>query len=105
MNEEPHMETLRLIRRITADGVLEVDEVYDLAHFLNECRPARKSWPGSVLWETMQSIFDDGEVSQEELEALGDILAGIVAESDSIEDLGLTTYIRGQWKRPDKLEQ
>lgn len=99
MNEEPHMETLRMIRRITSDGVLDMDEVYDLAHFLNECREARKSWPGNILWETMQSIFDDGEVTEEEQQALGDILVGIAAESSSIDDLGLTSYIRTQSRK------
>ena len=103
MREQPHMETLRLIRRITADGVLDMDEVYDLAHFLNECRDARKAWPGNILWETMQSIFDDGEVTEEEQQALGEILVGIAAESETIEDLGLTCYIRNQ-SRKDKAE-
>lgn len=93
------METLRMIRRVTADGVLDLDEVYDLAHFLNECREARNSWPGTILWETMQSIFDDGEVTDEEQQALGDILVGIAAETSGIEDLGLTTYIRGKSRK------
>jgi hypothetical protein len=43
MNEAPHMETLRVIRRITADGILTTDEVWDLTQFLNESRDARNS--------------------------------------------------------------
>jgi len=85
MKEELHKPTLRLIRQITADGVLSVEEVWDLGHFLNDNREARHAWPGTVLWETLQSVFEDGVVSVEELEALGSIIRDIDAESSSIE--------------------
>ena len=94
MDEQPHKGTLRVIRRITADRVLERAEVWDLGNYLNECREARHSWPGTILWETLKSIFEDSVVTDEELEALGQMLSDIENECASISDLGLTTYIR-----------
>lgn len=88
------MGTLRIIRRITADGMLEMAEVLDLANFLNDCREARHQWPGNIIWETLQSIFEDNEVSAEEMDALGNLLASIEAECATSADLGLTSYIR-----------
>lgn len=85
MKEEPHKPTLRLIRRITADDVLSVEEVWDLGHFLNDSREARHAWPGTLLWETLQSVFEDGVVSEEELEALGNIIRDIDAECSAVE--------------------
>lgn len=85
MKEEPNKPTLRLIRQITADGVLSVEEVWDLGHFLNDSRDARHAWPGTVLWDTLQSIFEDGVVSEEELEALGSIIQDIDTECASVE--------------------
>ena len=80
MNEEPHLLTLKVIRRITADSVLEMEEVMDLARFLNDNRAARHAWPGSVLWKTLESVFEDGEVTDEELVAIGSILQDIEME-------------------------
>lgn len=83
LNDEPHAPTLKVIRRITADEVLEVDEILDLARFLNENREARHAWPGSVLWKTLESVLEDGEISGEEMAALGSILEDIEAECRS----------------------
>lgn len=88
------METLRIIRRITADGVLTMEEVWDLAGFLNEDREARKQWPGNVLWPTLESVFDDGVVDEEEMTVLGTMLSEVCAQAANMNDLGLTTYIR-----------
>lgn len=96
MESAPHMETLRVIRRITADGILSIDEVWDLAQFLNENRDARKSWPGNILWPTLQSIFDDGVVEEDELEALGGMISEIGTRIAAMNNLGLTTYIHVQ---------
>jgi len=94
MTEKPHLETLRRIRRITADGVLEAEEVAGLAHYLSGDTEARHSWPGTILWPTLESIYEDGFLSDEELAAMGDILVGIITECHAMPDLGLTSYIR-----------
>ncbi len=99
MNEAPHMETLRVIRRITADGILTTDEVWDLTQYLNESRDARNSWPGNVLWSTLQSIFDDGVVTDDELEVLGAMLVDVGTQCADMGNLGLTTYIRVQSRK------
>ena len=85
MKEDPHKPTLRLIRQITADDILSVEEVWDLGHFLNDNREARHAWPGTLLWETLQSVFEDGVVSEEELEALGCIIRDIDTECSAVE--------------------
>lgn len=99
MEASPHMETLRLIRRITADGILSVDEVWDLAQFFNESKEARYSWPGNILWPTLQSVFDDGVVDDDEMEALGSMISDIGNQISKMNDLGLTTYIRVQSRK------
>jgi hypothetical protein len=87
MKEVPNTATLRVIRRITADQILELEEVMDLAGFLNDSRAARHSWPGKVLWKTLESVFEDGEISEEELAAIGSILQDIEHECAGVEDL------------------
>jgi hypothetical protein len=103
MEARPHLETLRTIRRITADGVLTMEEVWDLAGFLNEDRDARSQWPGNVLWPTLESIFDDGVVDDEEMEVLGAMLSDISLQIAKMDDLRLTTYIRTR-SRESRLE-
>jgi hypothetical protein len=80
MRESSHPETLELIRRIAEDGILDTDEIWELVGFLNGNKTARHSWPGNVLWETLESMFDDGVLSNEEIEALGHILTDIEHE-------------------------
>jgi len=99
MDATPDMETLRMIRRVTADGILSIDEVWDLAEFFNENSDARNCWPGNILWPTLQSVFDDGVVDEDELEALGAILSDIGVQIARMNDLGLTTYIRVRSRR------
>lgn len=101
----PHMETLRVIRRITADGMLTTDEIWDLTQFLNENREARNAWPGSALWPTLQSVFDDGVVDDEEMKALGRIISDVGTQIAAMNNLGLTTYIRVQGLTMDKANQ
>ena len=74
---EIHMGTLRLIRRITSDGELSMEEIWDLAHYLNDNESAQSKWPGQRLWRQIERIFEDGEVSEEEHKHLGDIIVEI----------------------------
>lgn len=90
------METLRVIRRITADGMLTTDEIWDLTQFLNDNREARNAWPGSDLWPTLHSVFDDGVVDEKEMEALGRIISEVGTQIAAMNNLGLTTYIKVQ---------
>lgn len=99
MTEKAHLETLRRIRRITADGILEASEVKSLADYLREDCDARSQWPGTILWPTLESIYEDGHLSAEELGVMGDILVGILTECASKPNLGLTAYIRTQSKK------
>ena len=62
-------ETLRIIRHITADGIVEKDEVLGLGRYL-ENYDARTTWPGDVLWEILQGVFADGVVDESETEDL-----------------------------------
>ncbi|MBL6764014.1 MAG: hypothetical protein ISQ14_03590 [Verrucomicrobiae bacterium] len=105
MEEKVHLETLRRIRRITADGLLESREVHDLAEYLERHREARAAWPGSILWPTLESIFEDGVLTDEELAVMGDILVGILAECATKPNLALTSYIRTQSKMEQRSQE
>jgi hypothetical protein len=74
---EPHLETLRLIRQITEDGLVTDDEVMSLGTFLNDDPDARRAWPGNVLFEMLRHVFDDGKLESHELKALAYMLRGI----------------------------
>ncbi|MGB0578698.1 MAG: hypothetical protein ACPGVU_03250 [Limisphaerales bacterium] len=89
---EVHMGTLRLIRRITSDGELSMEEIFDLAHYLNDHEAAQNKWLGIRLWRQIERIFEDGEVSEHEHKHLGDIIveieeacAGVVTGATNIE--------------------
>lgn len=97
--DKAHLETLRRIRRITADGVLDAEELRELTAYLLEDDDARAAWPGSLLWPTLESVYEDGVVTDEELAIMGDILVGILSECAAKPDLGLTAYIRAQSRR------
>jgi hypothetical protein len=58
-----HMGTLRLIRRITSDGELSMQEVWELAEFLNGNESAQHRWPGDRLWRQLERMFEDKEIS------------------------------------------
>lgn len=62
-------ETLRIIRHITADGIVDKDEVWGLGRFLKDYT-ARTTWPGNVLWEILEGIFADNVVDDAETEDL-----------------------------------
>lgn len=63
-------ETLKYIRHITADGVVEKDEVWALGRFLKSDQDARTEWPGNVIWEILGEIFADDVVDDSEAEDL-----------------------------------
>jgi len=70
-------QTLNLIREITSDGRVSFDELTQLATFLNENREARKTWPGSAVFDVLRDILRDGRVDPCELEGLNLILEGV----------------------------
>jgi hypothetical protein len=74
---EIHMGTLRLIRRITSDGELSIEEIWDLADYLNGNETAQHRWPGNRLWKQIERAFEDGEISEHEHRHLGDIIVEI----------------------------
>lgn len=80
MQQDPneiHMGTLRLIRRVTSDGELSIEEIWDLAEYLNGNDAAQHKWPGNRLWRQLERAFEDGEISDHEHQHLGDIIVEI----------------------------
>lgn len=69
--------TIDFIRQVMADGVVTQQEVISLATYLNENRGARKSWPGSAVFEVLKDVFADGKIEAFEIEGLTKILQGI----------------------------
>ena len=72
-----HMGTLRLVRRVTADGELSLEEIWDLAQYLNGNETAQHKWPGNRLWRQLERAYEDGEISPEEHRHLGDIIVEV----------------------------
>ncbi|MBG85506.1 MAG: hypothetical protein CMO80_01215 [Verrucomicrobiales bacterium] len=66
---KPNLETMRRIRHITEDGIVTDEEVLSLGNYLNDSMPARKSWPGNVLFDVLQQVFADGRLDAHELKA------------------------------------
>ncbi|MBL6765050.1 MAG: hypothetical protein ISQ14_08840 [Verrucomicrobiae bacterium] len=73
----PHVGTLQMIRKITDDGVLCEQEVWDLAEYLNENPDARVNWPGSELFPLLHQVFEDGILSQDEMAQMAGVLSDI----------------------------
>lgn len=88
---EVHMGTLRLIRRITSDGELSYEEVWDLADYLNGNESAQHKWPGTRLWRQLERTFEDREIDEDELINLGRIIEE-VEEACSGVSTGATNF-------------
>lgn len=84
--------TVTFIRQVMADGIVTEDEIISLATYLNENREARKSWPGSAVFEVLRDIFADGRVESFEIDGLTRILQGIeiICAGDNVGDTTLT---------------
>lgn len=82
----PQDETIALIAKITEDGVLDTEEVYELAEFLNENEEACLIWPGDVLHEALSSAFDDGRLTDEEMAELARLIQDIEMEAKESEE-------------------
>jgi hypothetical protein len=73
----PHAGTLEVIRKITDDGILTEREVWDLAEYLNDDSRARADWPGNTLYPILHEVFEDGVLSNEEMERLAGVLSEV----------------------------
>lgn len=85
LGSSPQDETIKLVSRITEDGVLDTEEVYELAEFLNERPAAAEVWPGDVLHAALVSVFEDGKLTDEEMAALGQLVQDIEKEAAEAE--------------------
>ena len=84
--------TIDFIRQVMADGIVSEDEVISLGTYLNENRDARKSWPGSAIFEVLKDILADGKIEDYETVGLSKILQGIerICAGDTMGDTGVT---------------
>jgi len=64
---------------ILADGELSSDEVYRLSEFLNATPECTLHWPGKQLATLLVEVWKDGEISQEELQQVAELLMDIHA--------------------------
>jgi len=81
LGSSPQDETIKLVSRVTEDGVLDTEEVYELAEFLNENPAAAEVWPGDVLYEALAHVFEDGVLTDEEMTAMGQLVQDIEREA------------------------
>ena len=79
--EEPHGDTIGLLRGFAGSGNATRQEVFHLAEFLNDNREARHAWPGEPLFAHLCEIFSSGELAESELARLGRIVAEIERQS------------------------
>lgn len=74
-------ELLAVCDAILWDGELNATELYGLAEWLNNHREACFHWPGNLLVKPLQKTWEDGQVTPQELQGIGQILCNIQAES------------------------
>jgi hypothetical protein len=74
------LKTIRFLRALTLDGLLTSDEVWSLGKFFNENPECSESWPGDILVPMLESAFDDGILSEEEMTLLADTISSIESE-------------------------
>ena len=73
----PEEKTISYLRTLTFDGYLSSEEVWALARFLNENKECRESWPGSVLTPLLGDAFEDGTLSESEMNLLAEAIGQI----------------------------
>src|SRR4051812_1023491 len=72
--------TIGFLRTLTADGFLAPGEVWSLGKFLQENKSCQGVWPGNLLLPMLESAFDDGQLSEEEMEVLASTIGSIEQE-------------------------
>ncbi len=65
---------LQLIERVSEDGELSNQEIYQLAKWLNENPDGRKSWPGNVFLPLLKQCFADGKIEVSEARAVAKLI-------------------------------
>jgi len=73
-------ELMAVCDAILWDGELSAKELYGLAEWLNNHRDDCFHWPGNLLVKPLQEVWEDGQVTPEELQHIGQILCSIQAE-------------------------
>lgn len=80
MFELQTQELLNLCEALICDGELSVEEVHDLANWLNHHPSACDEWPGNVLVEPLQQIWADGKVGKTELGKIARLIGSILRQ-------------------------
>jgi hypothetical protein len=73
-------ELIHFLRQITADGIVDKQEIWDLGTFLHVNDDAREQWPGPMISKILQGIFEDKVVTDDEAADLTERLRGIEKE-------------------------
>ncbi|MEI7729127.1 MAG: hypothetical protein WCO56_06130 [Verrucomicrobiota bacterium] len=68
------------LRKVTSDGYLSGDEVWQLAKWLNEHSDAMKVWPGSLFVEPLNEAFADGILDNDEMVRIGTLIREVERE-------------------------
>ncbi len=71
---------IEICRAVTADGVVNADELHYLATWLNENPKAMKCWPGALFVEPLNRFFADGRIDTTEIEAATILLRQVEKE-------------------------
>lgn len=72
---------VRFLRGLLFDEELSGDEVWSLANWLNkQSKDVCQQWPADVLIPLLQNVFEDGELTSEEMMAVASALVKIERE-------------------------
>ena len=93
---------LCVLRWISSDGILTIEEVWGLADWLNNHREATESWPGSVLVPYLQIIWNDGVLDSNEVSGLQTLIASIEREVAAKRVAALETTAEESARPPSK---
>jgi len=76
----PTQKTIGFLRTLTADGFLTTEEVWSLGRFFKDDESSQNVWPGNLLVPMLSSAFDDGQLTEEEMEVLASTIGSIEQE-------------------------
>jgi hypothetical protein len=75
-------EILGLVKGMIADGVVTDSEIRALKAWFSANPDAIAVWPGSVLASRLRIVLEDGTISEEERNALGDLMRATIGEEN-----------------------
>lgn len=68
------IEFISQLAKVTMDGEITGEEIWHLAHWLNDHPQAMEYWPGNQFREPLQNAFSDGKLEEHEIAELAKLI-------------------------------